>query len=196
MDTKEKPNTDEKDPAPKKTKSGLLRALIVPLVAVVAGVGATHFLLPPLATGGEGSGAGAPSSAYGAAPGGGDAQKAASTPAATAGPVRNITYLLQNILVNLANTGAKRFLKISLAIDCEVPAKGTEDEMRLKIDSLKSKLQDRAIELLSARTVASLEGREAKVALKTELRTQLEPILAAATGGRIANLYYQEFVIQ
>jgi flagellar basal body-associated protein FliL len=168
-----------------------VKKLVLPLGLVVAGVLAAQFLVP------QREGVGAPgahppdagaAATDGAAPA---AQKAAPT-----GPMRRITYVLSNILVNLANSGSKRYLKISLALDCEVPEKGSEDEMRVRIDSLKSQFNDRVIEMLSARTVESLEGRDSKVALKSDIQKELDPILAAATGGRVAKLSYQEFVIQ
>jgi flagellar basal body-associated protein FliL len=179
--------------APAKKKKSLLKKLAAPVVVAVAGVGAAQFLLPPR------EGAGAPDTTHGApaaeaAPHG--QPEPAKVEAPKSGSTKHITYLLTNVLVNLANTSAKRYLKVSLALDCEVPLKGSEDEMRARIDQLKSQFQDRVIEMLSAKTVESLEGRESKVVLKGEILAELDPILFAATEGHIVKLYYQEFVIQ
>jgi len=178
--------------AKKKTK-GLVGKLVVPLGLVVAGVAAAQFLLPGKAGAhGDGHEAAAPPE-HGAPPASESDPHAKTSPT---GAVKKITYLLPNVLVNLANTGAKRFLKMSIALDCELPDVGSDDEARAKLDALKSQFHDRVIEMLSARTIESLEGRESKVALKNDILEELDPILKAATGGRLAKLYYQEFVIQ
>lgn len=177
-------------------KKGLAVKLAAPLGLVVAGIAAAQFLLPGHADAGAGAGSGAD---HAAAAGAAENGKPAATPPPakpTGGPTKKLTYLLPNVLVNLANTGSKRYLKISIALECQLPDVGSEDETRARVDQLKSQFQDRVIEMLSARTVESLEGRESKVALKNEILAELDPILAAATEGHIAKLYYQEFVIQ
>src|SRR5262249_8830972 len=106
-----------------------------------------------------------------------------------------VTYLLENMLVNLADSGAKRYLKISLSLDCEAKGK-SEASLKELLEGMKAQLRDRLIEIVSARTVASLEGRENKVALKADIQHELAALLFPKGEGKITRTYYQEFFIQ
>lgn len=99
------------------------------------------------------------------------------------GPV----YSLDPIVVNLADEGAKRYLKITLNLELD------NSEVVKEMDNLKPRLLDSLITLLSSKKLRDVEGMEDKVNLRREILAQFNKRLST---GRVIGVYFEEFIIQ
>ncbi len=122
---------------------------------------------------------------------------------APASPV-GILYLAKERVVNLADSGALRYIKIALALEIEDPSlKGAlprGDEYRRRQEELAKELRpftplldDQITTVLAAKTVSQLTTPDGKEQLRQELLEQFNKVLPEH---RVLNVYYTEFVIQ
>jgi flagellar FliL protein len=108
------------------------------------------------------------------------------------------------MVVNLAETGGRRYLKTSIAVEfvsknpdwsklageAKVKAeKAFEEEIAGKVPIIK----DTLITVLSSKMVTDLSSLDAKTALKTELLTKLNARMGEE---HITALYFTQFLIQ
>lgn len=94
---------------------------------------------------------------------------------------------LEPFIVNLADPLGRRFLRMTL--DVEVVSSEAAENVR---DSA-SRIRDAIIMLLSSKSYGDLASMENKIILKSEIVDRLGQILGK---GRVANVYFTEFVIQ
>lgn len=92
--------------------------------------------------------------------------------------------MLENLVVNPANSGGTRFLLISLAFE-----PGKADPAR--ITSAEPQLRDAFVTLLSRRTVGELSDLELRETIRAELLHVADSIVPG-----IARLYIPQFVMQ
>lgn len=92
--------------------------------------------------------------------------------------------LLENLVVNPANSGGTRFLLISLAFEA-----GKADPAR--ITAAEPQLRDAFVTLLSRRTVGELSDLELRETIRAELLHVADSIVPG-----IARLYIPQFVMQ
>ncbi len=106
--------------------------------------------------------------------------------------------------MNLADSGALRYIKIALALEIEDPSlKGAlprGDEYRRRQEELAKELRpftplldDQITTVLAAKTVIQLTTPDGKEQLRQELLEQFNKVLPEH---RVLNVYYTEFVIQ
>lgn len=93
-------------------------------------------------------------------------------------------------VVNLADPGSRRYLRMNLSIALKKPA---EDEPLLQ--ARMPQLRDAVLLLLSSKTAAQLQGPEGKTALRQELIEQVNQVLTKKKKV-VKNLYFTEFLIQ
>jgi flagellar FliL protein len=112
-----------------------------------------------------------------------DAPPPPPPPKVTLGPV----YPVEPFLVNLADPGRPKFLKVVMQLELDSAAVVPE------LDGLKPKVRDSLLTLLSSKGSADLATVADKERLRNEIIHRLNAFLAA---GRVVEVYFSEFVVQ
>ena len=99
------------------------------------------------------------------------------------GPV----YPMDPFLVNLADQGRPRFLKVVIQLELDA------DPVSAELDALKPKVRDALLTLLSSKGSADLVTVADKERLRNEILHRLNAFLSA---GRVVEVYFTEFVVQ
>jgi flagellar FliL protein len=94
---------------------------------------------------------------------------------------------LDTFIVNLADAGGKRFLRVT--IDLELSNAEMQDEMKTRLPQVR----DAILMILPTKQFDDISTTEGKVALRDELLASLNGLL---TTGQISNIYFKEFVVQ
>jgi flagellar FliL protein len=110
-------------------------------------------------------------------------QKAQPPPKVSMGPV----YAMDPFLVNLADPGRPRLLKVVLNLELDSGAVAAE------LDALKPKVRDTLLTLLSSKTMADLATVADKERLRNEIIHRVNTFIAA---GKVVEVYFAEFVVQ
>lgn len=95
---------------------------------------------------------------------------------------------LDTFIVNLADPGANRYLRITM--DLEVTGGKTPEE---EITRRTSQLRDAVLMILPTKKFSEILSTEGKSALRDELMGALNALL---TTSKISRIYFKEFVIQ
>ena len=104
-------------------------------------------------------------------------------PKVTMGPV----YPLDPFLVNLADPGRPRFLKVVIQLEL------SDEQVSAELDTLRPKVRDALLTLLSSKTSADLVTVADKERLRNELLHRLNAFLST---GKVVEVYFTEFVVQ
>ena len=94
-------------------------------------------------------------------------------------------HKMDPFLVNLADPGPLRYLKVTLHV--ESPMKGEEYEKRLP------QLRDSVLSILTSKQFKDISTPEGKNILRGEIKEKINQVLAEA---KVQNIYFTEFVIQ
>ena len=105
-------------------------------------------------------------------------KNAAKTPSAA-------VHKMEPFLVNLADPGQLRYLKVTLHV--EIQQKGEEFEKRLP------QSRDSVLTVLSGKNSRDLMTSEGKNALREEIKEKMNQLLMET---KVRNIYFTEFVIQ
>lgn len=119
-------------------------------------------------------------------------------------PDRGIPVTLGERVVNLADPGGFRYLKVEIVLGLSEEGKDTSkltadkitaEQTRLgtELGPLKPQIQDVVTTVLTSKTVADLSTAEGKDAVKAELSEKLQPLLKDQ---KIAGVYFAQFLIQ
>ncbi len=95
---------------------------------------------------------------------------------------------LEPFLVNLNDPKAKRYLKVTLAVDTK------EEKIKKEIEAKTPQIRDSILLLLSAKTYDDITPMAGKLKMRTELLKIINQAIAPA--GAVHNLYFTELVIQ
>ncbi|MFP4087409.1 MAG: flagellar basal body-associated protein FliL [Desulfobacteraceae bacterium] len=98
-----------------------------------------------------------------------------------------INFPLENFIVNLADSGGRRYLSTTIVLEFS--------DKRL-VGSLEKKvpeIRDRILMILPTKTFKDIQSAEGKKTLRTTLIRELNDVLQE---GKITNIYFQEFVVQ
>jgi flagellar protein FliL len=98
-----------------------------------------------------------------------------------------ITQEMGTYLVNLADPGGKRYLKVTMQFELN-GAKVSQELARRNVE-----VRDRIIMLLSSKEYDDIGNPTGKTTLKKELMTQLNKILQ---DGQVKEIYFTEFLVQ
>lgn len=90
-------------------------------------------------------------------------------------------------IVNLARSGGKRFLKVTLTLELNSP------EVNIEVNENMSKIVDSILLLLSSKAFEDVYSVQGKFKLKDEITTRVNRFLVA---GHVKDVYFTEFVIQ
>jgi len=94
---------------------------------------------------------------------------------------------METFVVNLADPGGKRYLRVSIAL--ELDDQDFVEEAKKKTPQMR----DRILMILPAKKFKDIRTSSGKDSLRKEMIAQLNPLLDKC---KITNLYFQEFVIQ
>lgn len=107
--------------------------------------------------------------------------------AAKAPPIIGTMWTLDPFIVNLMDNGGERYLKIIM--QCEV----SDPTIIAELDLVKPRVRDSILDLLSSKTLADLADTPGKQRLREEIILRVNNSISR---GRIAKVYFTEFVIQ
>lgn len=96
-------------------------------------------------------------------------------------------YRLDTMIVNLADKGGKRYLRITMELELSVPELVEEVDLRLP------QLRDSILMILPTKTYDEIGTTPGKIALRDEILARLNSFLKT---GQITTLYFSEFVVQ
>ncbi len=169
--------------APKGKGKGMIIASAIGLVVIVgAAFVVTNFLLP-------------------ASSSGEDLEAVEGDPGAKVDPKivtpealwETAKFQIEGLLVNLAGTGGRRYLKLNLTVEFSAP---DVVQTGLDIEENKVKVKDCLITLLSGKTLEDVDGSDNKNVLKLEMIERFTEILFQDEPGKIDWIYYDQFLTQ
>ena len=96
-------------------------------------------------------------------------------------------YPLDTFIVNLADKGGKRYLRIT--IDLELDGKELESEITKRLPQVR----DSILTILPTKRFEDISSAKGKTALRDQMLERINGMLAR---GQITNIYFKEFVIQ
>ena len=96
-------------------------------------------------------------------------------------------YSLDTMIVNLADHGGKRYLRVTMALELSDPEAVTTIESRLP------QVRDAILMILPTKKYDDVSTTEGKIALRSEV---MEKINGLMTKGQVNNIYFTEFVVQ
>lgn len=98
-----------------------------------------------------------------------------------------VMFPLDPFLVNLAGSGGKRFLKVTVSLELSTPE--VHEELKANLQ----KVTDSILVLLSSKTFEDVYSVQGKFKLKDEITTRVNRFLVI---GHVKDAYFTEFVIQ
>ena len=96
-------------------------------------------------------------------------------------------FSLDTFIVNLADKGGKRYLRIT--IDLELDSKELEGEVAKRLPQVR----DSILTILPTKHFEDISSAEGKTALRDQMLERINSLLAR---GKITNIYFKEFVVQ
>jgi flagellar FliL protein len=96
-------------------------------------------------------------------------------------------YTLDTMIVNLADQGGKRYLRVTMALELSDADAVTSIESRLP------QVRDAILMILPTKNYGDVSTTEGKVTLRKEV---MEKVNSLMTKGRVNNIYFTEFVVQ
>lgn len=112
-----------------------------------------------------------------------EAEAEAEVQEVTIGPM----YKMDTMIVNLADRGGKRYLRVTMQFELSNLEVAEEIEKRLP------QMRDSILMILPAKQYADISTTQGKIALRDELMAQLNGYLKT---GAINTIYFTEFVVQ
>jgi flagellar FliL protein len=96
-------------------------------------------------------------------------------------------HALDTFIVNLADKGGNRYLRITMDLELGNPELETEIEKRLP------QVRDSILMILPSKRFDDISSVEGKIALRDQIMETLNGFL---TQGKVSNIYFKEFVVQ
>ena len=96
-------------------------------------------------------------------------------------------FPLDTFVVNLADQGGKRYLRVK--IDLEISDEKLKEELEQRMPQIK----DSILMILPAKKFDNIKNEEGKIALRNEITEKLNSFLKTGT---ITYIYFTEFVVQ
>ncbi len=107
----------------------------------------------------------------------------------TIGPL----YRLDTLIVNLADHGGKRYLRVTMELELKPNEKVDPAEVLEEIEMRLAQLRDTILMVLPTKQYAEISTTPGKIALRDEIIVKLNALLKK---GQIAKIYFTEFVVQ
>jgi flagellar FliL protein len=96
-------------------------------------------------------------------------------------------FALETFIVNLADKGGNRYLRITMDLELGNPELESEIQKRLP------QVRDSILMILPSKRFADISPMAGKIALRDEI---LETLNGFLIQGEISNIYFKEFVVQ
>ncbi|RLC30710.1 MAG: flagellar basal body protein FliL [Deltaproteobacteria bacterium] len=96
-------------------------------------------------------------------------------------------YSLDTFIVNLADRGATRYLRVTMDLEL------SSDETKAEIENRLPQIRDTILTIVPAKSSKEITTIEGKKALRDEIMDKLNSFLK---DGSVTNIYFTEFVIQ
>jgi len=96
-------------------------------------------------------------------------------------------FPLDTFIVNLADKGGKRYLRIT--IDLELDSEELESEVAKRLPQVR----DSILTILPTKRFEDISSAKGKTALRDQMLERINGLLAR---GQITNIYFKEFVVQ
>lgn len=96
-------------------------------------------------------------------------------------------FPLDTFIVNLADKGGKRYLRIT--IDLELGSEELEAEVAKRLPQVR----DSILTILPTKTFEDISSANGKIALRDQMLERINGLLAR---GQVTNIYFKEFVVQ
>jgi flagellar protein FliL len=96
-------------------------------------------------------------------------------------------YKMETLIVNLADQGGKRYLRVSMELELNAPEVVEEIEKRMP------QLRDAILMILPTRQYADISTTAGKIGLRDEILEKMNSYLKT---GSINTIYFTEFVVQ
>lgn len=113
----------------------------------------------------------------------GEEEEGEEEQAAGLGPM----YTMDTLIVNLADQGGKRYLRLGMQWELSAP------EVVQEVDQRMAQLRDAILMILPTKQYADIGSAQGKIDLRDELMARVNSILRA---GAVTNIYFTEFVVQ
>lgn len=97
------------------------------------------------------------------------------------------TFHLDPFIVNLADAGGKRFLRVTMELEVK------NAEMQKELEKSLPRIQDAILTILPSKKYADLHTIQGKIALRQEIMKKLNSFLPEKP---VTHVYFTEFVIQ
>jgi flagellar protein FliL len=110
-----------------------------------------------------------------------DEKKSAQEP--SMGPI----YKLDTLIVNLADQGGKRYLRVTMELEL------SSAEVAKEIDQRLPQLRDAILMILPSKKYEDISTTQGKIELRNELVAKMNSILQTGT---VVSIYFTEFVVQ
>jgi len=102
--------------------------------------------------------------------------------------VKEVTYSLDESLVNLMDEDGKRYLKVSVYIGY-----GENDKLTTELTTKKPIIRDVLIEILRSKRTTDFSTVKGVDAIKSELIARINPVLST---GKISHIYFNDLLVQ
>jgi flagellar FliL protein len=96
-------------------------------------------------------------------------------------------FSLETFIVNLADQGGNRYLRVTMDLELENP------EMEAEIAKRLPQVRDSILMILPTKRFEDISTVQGKISLRDEM---LETINGFLAQGKISNIYFKEFVVQ
>lgn len=107
--------------------------------------------------------------------------------ASKAEPEKLVIYDWEPLLVNLADAGGKRYLKLNMKVEL------TNEKALEELKNRSFQLKDAMLMLLSGKEFEDISSASGKQALKQETIAQVNKILKS---GQVKEIYFTDFIVQ
>ena len=103
------------------------------------------------------------------------------------------TYKLDTLIVNLADQGGKRYLRVTMELELK-PAENVEvTEVIEELEKRMPQIRDSILMILPSKQYAEISTTQGKIALRDQIISTLNEYLKK---GQISTIYFTEFVVQ
>ncbi len=111
------------------------------------------------------------------------AQREEAEKEASIGPL----YKMDTLIVNLADQGGKRYLRVTMELEL------SSAEVQEEIEKRMPQLRDAILMILPTKQYVDISSTQGKIALRDEILNKMNSYLKK---GSIATIYFTEFVVQ
>ena len=102
-------------------------------------------------------------------------------------------YKMDTMIVNLADQGGKRYLRITMEFELKPAENIGEKDVIAEIEKRLPQIRDTILMILPSKPYADIATTTGKIALRDELIAKLNTYLKK---GQITTIYFTEFVVQ